>query len=173
MESRAAKILLEDAIKRDRTTARRAALVELLLQEGYLTREQIMVRIEGKLGKGCFGDAAWKDTFYRDMKVAKKALRAAGYQPAYSRRSKRPGYFLRDQARVSPKLVAVINGCVADVDRSQTEIFRRLTCAQRFWQGCSISNLARKVVVHRILQRNPDLNLAEAQRAALQGSSEA
>jgi hypothetical protein len=168
MESKAANILLEDAIQRDRTTARRAAIVELLLHERYLTREQLMVRIEAKLGKGCFGDSAWKDTFYRDMQVAKKALRSAGFQPAYSRKSKRPGYYLRDQARVSPKLAAVISGCVAEVNRSQIEIIKQLTFAQRFRQGCSISNLARNVVAHRIRQRYPNLSLAESQRLALQ-----
>lgn len=172
MEYRAANIILEDAIQRDRTTSRRAALVELLLQERYLTREQLMIRIEGKLGKGCFGEAAWKDTFYRDMQVAKKALRAAGYQPAYSRRSDRPGYFLRNQPRVGPQLAAAIEGCVAELDRAQNEIFKQLSAEQRFRQGCSISNLARNVVAHRIRERDPNHNPAEAQRLALQKSSE-
>ena len=49
-------VLIEDAISRDRTTARRAAFLEILCQEHYLTREQLIVRVEGKSGKGCFGD---------------------------------------------------------------------------------------------------------------------
>jgi len=170
MDFKAAKILLEDAIQRDRTTARRAALVEILLQERYLTREQLMMRIEGKLGAGCFGEAAWGDTFYRDMQVAKRALRAAGYQPAYSRSPRRPGYFLRNQTRVSPQLTAAIEGSVAEADRSQIKILQQLTAAQRFRQGCSISNLARNVVAHRIREKSPNLSLAEAQRTALQGA---
>lgn len=172
MDTKAALILLGDAIQRDRATARRAALVEILLQERYLTREQLMVRIEGRLGAGCFGEAAWEDTFYRDMQVAKKALRAAGYQPGYSRRSKRPGYFLRNQARVSPQIAAAIAGSVAEVDRSQIKILRQLTAAQRFRQGFSISNLARNVVAHRIREKSPNLSLAEAQRTALEGRDE-
>jgi hypothetical protein len=61
MRTEAVNILLQDAIQRDRTTARRAGLVEILLQERFLTREQLIVRVEGKLGKGCFGDAAFLD----------------------------------------------------------------------------------------------------------------
>ncbi len=71
MKTEATNILLEEAIHRDRTTARRVALVEILLQERFLTREQLIVRVEGKLGKDCFGDAAWEDTFFRDKQVVK------------------------------------------------------------------------------------------------------
>jgi len=173
MRTEAANILLEDAIQRDRTTARRVALVEILLQERFLTREQLIVRVEGKLGKGCFGDAAWEDTFYRDMQVVKQALRASGYQPAYSRSSKRPGYHLRNQERVGSELAAILDGCVAEADPSQIEIFKNLTFAQRFQQGCTVSNLARNVVAHRIRQRNPTLSIAESQRLAIHERKEA
>ena len=148
-------ILLEDAIYQDRTTARRAALVEILLNERYLTREQLITRVETKLGKGCFGDSAWEDTFFRDMQVVKQALRAAGYKPAYSRSACKPGYYLRDQAAISSELERILDGCVAEVNPSQVEIFKKLTFAQRFQQGYSISNLARNVVAHRIRQRHP------------------
>ncbi len=79
-------VLFADAIARDRTTARRAALLNILQHERYLTREQLISRVESKLGKRCFGDAAWIDTFFRDMQVVKRALRAASCQLAYSRR---------------------------------------------------------------------------------------
>jgi hypothetical protein len=173
MNTEAANILLEDAIRRDRTTARRTALVEILLQERHLTREQLIVRVEGKLGKGCFGDSAWEDTFYRDMKVVKLALRAAGYQPAYSRSSKLPGYHLLDQGGVGPELTSILNGCVATVNQSQIDIFKNLSYAQRFRQGYSVCNLARNVVAYRIRQKNPKLSTAEAQRLAIQGRKEA
>jgi hypothetical protein len=167
--SRAAlHVLLEDAISRYRSTARRAALLEILQQERYLTREQLIARVEGKLGQGCFGDTAWEDTFYRDMQVVKRALRAAGYQPAYSRNPQRPGYYLRNQPSISPDLVTTLEGCVAEVDPSQIAIYRKLSFEQRFQQGCAISNLARKVVAHRMLQRNPHLSLGEAHRLAIQ-----
>jgi hypothetical protein len=79
ISSTALEILLDDAISRDRTTARRATLLNVLQHERYLTREQLIIRVEGGLGKGCFGDTAWIDTFFRDMQIVKRALRAAGY----------------------------------------------------------------------------------------------
>jgi len=161
-------VLLEDVITRDRTTARRTALLKILLQERNLTREQLIVRVEGKLGKGCFGDSAWIDTFYRDMQVVKRALRAAGYQLAYSRSLHQPGYYLHNQPSISSDLSATMEGCVAEVDPSQISILKQLSLKQRFQQGCSISNLARRVVANRIRQRNPQLSPAEAHRLAIQ-----
>ncbi|NIM94726.1 MAG: hypothetical protein GTO18_13580 [Anaerolineales bacterium] len=161
-------VLLQDAIARDRTTARREALLRILNQERYLTREQLIVRVEGRLGKDCFGESAWQDTFYRDMQVVKRALRAAGYQPAYSRSLQRPGYHLRNQPSVGSDLSAILDGGVAEVDRSQNDIYKNLSFKQRFQQGCSISNLARQVVAHRIRQRDPQLSLLEAHRLAIQ-----
>lgn len=169
VNANAVNILLEDAAERDRTTARRVALAKILLQERYLTREQLIVRVEGILGIGCFGEAAWEDTFFRDMQVVKRALRAEGYQPAYSRSSHRLGYYLRDRAAISSDLEKILVGCVAEVDPSQIEILKELTTEQRFRQGCSISNLARNVVAYRIRQRNPNLSSVEAQRMAILG----
>lgn len=162
-------VLLTDAIRRDRTTARRSALLNILYHERFFTREQLIVRVEGINGKGCFGDSAWIDTFYRDMQVVKRALSAAGYQLGYSRSLKQPGYFLHNQPRISSELSATLDGSVAEVDPSQIAIFKRLSSGQRFRQGCSISNLARRVVINRIRQRNPQLNMTEAHRLAIQG----
>jgi hypothetical protein len=173
MNDNSTHILLEDAINRDRTTARRVALVDILLKERYLTREQLITRVEGKLGKSVFGVSAWEDSFFRDMQVVKQALRAAGYQPAYSRSSGKSGYFLRDQAAISSDLEKILDGCIAEVNPAQIEIIKKLTFAQRFQQGYSISNLARNVVAHRIRQRNPNLNAAKAQRLAIQERNEA
>jgi len=163
----ALEVLLGDAITRDRTTARRVALWRILHQERYLTREQLIVRVEGKLGKGCFGNSAWEDTFYRDMRVVKRAFKAAGYKIAYSRGSQRPGYYLLDHPAIGADLSTALDGGVAEVDRSQITIFKGLSLEQRFRQGCSISNLARQVVAGRIRQRTPQLSLAEAHRQAV------
>ena len=76
-------VLLKDAIVRDRVATIRFVLLEILLQERYLARKQLIIRVEGKLGKGCFGDSAWKDTFFRDMQVAKQVLNASGNQLTY------------------------------------------------------------------------------------------
>ncbi len=165
------EVLLEDAIQRDRTTARRAALLAILRQERFLTREQLITRVEGKLGKGCFGEAAWEDTFYRDMQVVKQALRAAGYHPAYSRSPQQAGYYLRNQPETSPELSAILDGSIAEVDPNQLAIFKQLSAAQRFRQGCSISDLTRRVVAHRIHQRNPQLDPDEANCRAVRESA--
>lgn len=162
------KVLLEDSISRDRTTARRAALLEILLQERYLRREQLITRVEGKLGKGCFGDSAWEDTFYRDMQVVKSALEATSYHPAYSRNMQKPGYYLREQLSINDNLSVVLDGSVAEVDEAQISIFKNLTPRQRFQQGCSITNLACRVAAHRVRLQNPQLSLAQAQRLAIQ-----
>lgn len=155
-------VLLKDAIRRDRATARRAALLKILQHERYLTREQLIVRVEDKLGKGCFGASAWKDSFYRDMQVVKRALTAAGHELAYSRSRKRPGYYLRGEPLVSAELSSILKGCVAQVDPAQIAILKRLTPAQRFRMGCEITDLAVSVVAHRIRLRNPELSLLEA-----------
>jgi hypothetical protein len=164
----ACDVLLEDAASRDRTTARRAALLKILLQERYLTRGQLITRVEGKLGKGCFGDSAWEDQFFRDMRVVKRAFDAADYLLSFSRSKQKPGYFLLKQPPLNPDLQFELEGSVAEVDPSQTAIFMKLTPGQRFQQGCSISDLASRVVSNRIRQQNPQLSLAEAHRMAVQ-----
>ncbi len=143
-------------------------MVEILFQERYLTREQLIVRIEGKLGIGCFGDSAWEDTFFRDMQVVKQALRAAGYQLLTVEVRINQAIIFAIKPAISADLETVLDGCVAEIDPSQVEIFKELTFAQRFQQGCSISNLARNVVAHRIRQNNPELSVIEAQRITIQ-----
>src|SRR3990172_10446315 len=86
-------VILQDAIQRDITTARRVALLEILWNERYLTRAQLIARVELRLGKNCFGVSAWEDTFYRDMRFVKKAFEAAGYRLLYSRNKQQPGYY--------------------------------------------------------------------------------
>ena len=70
----AREILLQDAIERDPVTARRSLLLEILWHERYLTREQLIVRVEFQLGRNCFGFSAWEDNFYRDLRIIKRAI---------------------------------------------------------------------------------------------------
>ncbi len=160
--------LLHDAMQRDITTARRVALLEILWNERYLTRAQFIARVELRLGKNCFGISAWEDTFYRDMRFAKQAFMAAGYQLLYSRNKQQPGYYLEGQPSLSSALKQVLKSSAVEVDQRQIDIYRKLSVAERFYQGCSISDTARKVVAYRIRQDNPELSLAEANRIALQ-----
>jgi hypothetical protein len=161
-------VILHDAMQRDITTARRIALPEILWHERYLTRAQLIARVELRLGKNCFGVAAWQDTFFRDMRIVKQAFEAAGYRLLYSRNKQQPGYYLQGQPTLSSECKQILQSSAADVDQRQIDIYRKLSFAERFYQGCSISDTARKVVAYRIRQENPKLSLVEANRMALQ-----
>jgi len=160
--------ILQDAIQRDITTARRAALLEILWNERYLTRAHLIARVEFRLGRGCFGASAWQDTFYRDLRIVKQAFEAAGHRLLYSRKKEQPGYYLDGQPALSSEIKQVLKGSAAEVDQRQIDIYRKLTFAERFYQGCSISDTARQVVAYRIRQENPQVSLVEANRMALQ-----
>ena len=160
--------ILQDAIQRDITTARRIVLLEVLWNERYLTRAQLIARVEFRLGKNCFGISAWEDTFYRDMRFVKQAFEVARYRLLYSRKMEYPGYYLDGQAALSSEFKQVLRGSAAEVDQRQIDIYRKLSFAERFHQGCSISDTARKVVAYRIRQENPRLSVAEANQMALQ-----
>jgi hypothetical protein len=160
--------ILRDATQRDITTARRVALLELLWNERYLTRAQLIARVELRLGRGCFGSAAWQDTFYRDMRVVKRALDVAGYPLLYSRNRKQSGYYLQGQPALSPEFKQIVRTSAVEVDQRQIDIYHKLSPADRFHQGCSISDTARKVVAYRIRQENPKLSKTEANRLALE-----
>lgn len=160
--------LLQDAMQRDITTARRVAVLEILWHERYLTRSQLIARVELQLGKHCFGVSAWEDTFYRDMWFVKQAFETAGYQLLYSRKKQQPGYYLDGQPALSSEFKQVLKGSAIEVDQRQIDVYRKLTFAERFHQGCSISDTARKVVAYRIRQENPKLSLMEANRIAVQ-----
>jgi len=165
--SEAKEIIFQDAIQRDITTARRSALLEILWHERYLIRSQLIARVERQLGRSCFGISAWQDTFYRDMRIVKKALQAAGFTLLYSRNKSQPGYYLRGQPALSPEFKHILKSSVDEVDQQQIDIYQKLSPSDRFSQGCSISDTARRVVAYRIQQENPKVSLVEANRMAL------
>jgi hypothetical protein len=160
--------ILHDSMQRDITTARRVALLEILWNERHLTRAQLIARVELQLRKNCFGVSAWQDTFYRDMCIVKQAFDVAGYRLLYSRNKQQLGYYLDGQLALSPEIKRVLKSSTAEVDQRQIDIYRKLSFAERFYQGCSISDTARKVVAYRIRQENPQVSLVEANRMALQ-----
>ena len=166
--SRVINVLLQDAIERDITTARRAALLHILWNERFLTRSQLIARVEYQLGRDCFGVSAWEDTFFRDMRVVKQAFHAAGLVLEYSRKKEKRGYSVRGQEALSLEFKRMIKAGAAEVDQRQIDIYRKLSPAARFKQGSAISDTARNVVAYRIRQENPKLTLQEAQKLALQ-----
>ncbi len=168
LSPKAIEVVLHDAMQRDITTARRAALLQILWNERYLTRVQLIVRAEYRLGRNCFGTSAWEDTFYRDMRVVKQAFQAAGYLVEYSRNREHPGYYLHGQPALSPEFKQLVKASASEVDQRQIDIYHQLSAAARFRQGCAISDTARNVVVYRIRQENPKLTPQEANQLALQ-----
>ena len=165
---RAIRILLQDAIERDLTTARRAALLHILWNERFLTRSQLITRVEYQLGRDCFGVSAWEDAFFRDMRVVKQAFQKVRLVLDYSRKREMHGYYVRGQEALSLEFKQLIKAGAAEVDQRQMDIYRKLSPAARFKQGCAISNTARNVVAYRIRQENPKLTPQEAQKLALQ-----
>ena len=166
--SRAIHVLLQDAIERDITTARRAALLHILWNERFLTRFQLIARVEYQFGRNCFGVLAWEDTFFRDMRVVKQAFQAVGLVLDYSRKKEKRGYYVREQEALSLEFKQMIKAGAAEVDQRQIDIYRKLSPATRFKQGCGISDTARSVVAYRIRQENSKLTPQEAQKLALQ-----
>ena len=164
----AREIILQDAIQRDMTTARRSAMLEILWNERYLTRSQLIARTELRMGRNCFGVSAWQDTFFRDMRIVKKAFQTAGFSLLYSRNKSQLGYYLQGQPGLSPEFKQILKGSIDEVDQHQIDIYQKLSPSDRFSQGCSISDTARMVVAYRIRQENPKLSLVEANRMALQ-----
>ena len=71
--------LLQDAQARDPVTARRAALLELLWNESYLSAAGLISRTEWVVGRGCFGKAP-AATLKRDLRALKVVLAANGWQ---------------------------------------------------------------------------------------------
>jgi hypothetical protein len=108
--------------------------------------------------KNCFGSSAWQDTFYRDMRVVKEALNIAGSPLLYSRNAQQPGYYLQGQPALSSEFKRALKSGAAEVDQRQIDIYHKLSPADRFRQGCSISDIARHVVAYRIRQENPKLS---------------
>ena len=70
---------------------------------------------------------------------------AAGYSllyTLYSRNRQQPGYYLQGQEALSSELKQILKGSASEVDQRQIDIYRKLSPADRFRQGCSISDTA-------------------------------
>jgi hypothetical protein len=143
--ARLEKALLRDAKKRDRVTARRFELLHILWLERYLTREELIARVEMKLGSGSFGENAWQETFYRDMRFVRSAFDQAGYRLRYSRSAGQTGYYLEGEGRIHDEVKKAIQGALDELDERQIEIYRRLTPAQKFSQSVSMIDISRRV----------------------------
>jgi len=146
---------LRETAEQDLPTARRAALLRLVWQEAYLSRQGLIARVEALLGRGCFGTSP-ASTFHRDMAVVRQVLAEAGHELLYDRHPDHPrysGYYVAGRPLLDEKLQRLIAGAVAEVDPQQIAVTRRLTPAQQFQQGYSMTRLAEQVVAYRLRQR--------------------
>lgn len=134
--------------------ARRSALLEIIRHERYLTRSQLIARVEFRLGRNCFGTSAENDPFQRDMCFVRQALKAAGYTLLYSRSKQQPGYYLQGQPALSSKLRQTLRSSAVEADQRQIDIYQQLSLADRFHQGCAISDTARNVVAFCLRQKS-------------------
>ena len=155
---------LREMAEGDLPAARQAALLRLVWEESYLTRQGLMARVEFLLGRGCFGPSPHA-AFQRDMAAVRRVLAEAGHRLVYNRRGGRRGYYVVGRPPLDARLQRLIAGAVAEVDPRQIAISRRLTPAQQFQQGRSMTELAERVAAYRLRQRWPELNAGEARRA--------
>ncbi len=143
---------LRRTAERDLPAARRAALLRLIWEESYLTRQGLITRVEALLGRDCFG-ASLHSTFRRDIAAVRQALAKAGYRLAYSRRRDCKGYYIEGRPLLDEHLQRLIAGAVAEVDPRQIVIYRRLEPAQRVWQAAHLSDWLRKANERRLQRR--------------------
>jgi len=154
------RALLKELAERDLPTARRAALLRLVWQEPFLTREGLIARVEGLLERRCFGKNK-RATFLRDMRVIKKLLAKQGHRLRYSRKHGTKGYYVEGRTRLDERLQHLIAGAVAEIDPRQIAIYRRLSPAERFYQGISLIKGAEQIAAYRLRQQFPHLTEAE------------
>jgi hypothetical protein len=95
------------------------------------------------------GKKAPEENFYRDMRAVKSALKSSGYQLKYSRRLDQSRYYLAGEPALHPDVERAIREALGEWDPSQIEIYKHLSPAQKFFQACSITNLASKVTIVR------------------------
>lgn len=160
---KAMEYLSKDATANDAGISRCKALLQILWFERYLTRTQLISKLEYRLGK-----INVENTFHRDIQVVKQAFQSANFILEYSRKKKQSGYYLKNQPALLPEFRKIIKASMAEVDIRQIEIYHTLSFATRFKQGCDISDTARNVVAYRIREENPKLSVQEANQIALQ-----
>lgn len=141
----AQRVLKPYAEKQNTATVRQWHLANFLFRERYLTCESLMFRVEFRMGFASFGGKNRKANFYRDMHIVKAALKLAGYKVKYSRHQEKPGYYIFGEASLHPDMKKEIDGALKEIDQEQIEIYKRISPAQKFYQACSIINLAKKV----------------------------
>jgi len=97
------------------------------------------------MGFASFGDNDRKDNFYRDMRVVKAALKQIDFDMKFNRSMDKSGYYFAGEDSLHSDVKKEIAGAPDEIDQEQIEIYKRISPAQKFYQACSIINLAKKV----------------------------
>lgn len=142
----------------DPIAARRAALVDLLLDGRPHLREEIWGKVAARLGQSptaCWGKAA-QDALQRDM----RALRAGGLRIAYSRRAGASGYYLQHPPLVDCDVLPPA------INWLHVESLRALSPAEKNQMAFAAAGHALRSQQQRLLESCPD-------RPPLQLSAEA
>jgi len=141
----AQRILVPDKEKQNTAIVRYWHLANILFRERYLTCEALIFRVESIMGFASFGENNRKNNFYRDMRVVKAALKQIGFDLKFSRSEDKLGYYFAGEDSLHPDVKKELAGALDEIDQEQIEIYKRISPAQKFYQACSIINLAKKV----------------------------
>ena len=61
----------------------------------------------------------------------------------------KPGHYFAGEDSLHPDVKREIAGSLDEIDQEQIEIYKRISPAQKFYQACSIINLAKKVSLEK------------------------
>ena len=138
----------------DPIAARRAALLDLLLDGRPHLREEIWERVAAGLGQSrtaCWGRAA-QDALQRDM----RALRAGGLRIAYSRRTGASGYYLQHPPLTRHPGRGDDEGAEPTVNWLHVESLRALSPAEKNRMAFAAAGNALRFQQQRLRQSHPD-----------------
>jgi hypothetical protein len=77
-------------------------------------------------------------------------MKHAGHELNYSRKREKSGYYLYGEPVLHTNEEKAVREALQELDPHQIEIYKRISPAQKFFQACSIINLAKKVSTARI-----------------------
>src|SRR5258708_29235777 len=154
---------LDEAFQRDRVTARRLTLLNLIWRESHQMQATLIGRTEARLGRGCFGKASAL-AFRRDMQAIKLILAASGKSLRYSRKAEGAGYYIQGRPELAPEVTRAIHGAAEELDPRQIAAFARLAPGQRLRLAMRLTEDLTATAVRQLLRERPDLNRLEARR---------
>lgn len=140
----------------DKTAARRAALIDLLVDGRPHPREEIWEQVAARLGEDCWGKLP-REALARDL----AALRQGGIRLAYSRRPRAVGYYLQHpNLQHPPPLV------YGPADWTLVEALSRLPVPEKNAQAFAAAEFALRQKRLILAEEHPDWPATEVDEAA-------